>query len=59
MYCAILTKKNAKGEERSEKYNFVGKLTDEVQKQWENIARHSDFKVDLIPYTNEKEKNNG
>ena len=58
MYCAIITKKTAKGEERSQKFNFVGKITEEVQKQWQAIEKHSNYSIELIPYTNERKKEN-
>lgn len=52
MYAVIITDQKGK----SKTYNFVGKLTDEVQEAWNRIEKNSNFKIRCLPYSNEADK---
>ena len=55
MYDVLITE-TKKGKKITTLHNFYGKVTPEVQSQWDKIVKNSDFKIQILPYSNDKSK---
>ena len=55
MYSVIISE-NKNGKEISKSYDFIGKLTDDVEEAWARIEKNSNFKIRCVPYSTDSDK---